>query len=300
MLNTARLEMLSLLDSLGTVRAVADALRMSPSAVSAQLAVLEAEAHTALLRRVGRRVRLTSAGQTLARHARVILDQVRAAEADLRSLSGQPSGPVRLAAFSSAIRKLVIPLTGRLRETHPQIELAVSELDPQASHPALRRGDYDIIVTADFIDGSTPLDPGVHTIALLADAVVLVAPPAQVGPPGPVDLADFAGAAWSADMPGAYLSNLVTSSCRQAGFEPRVAAHLSSYELLLAHVEAGLSVSLLPELAVDHRYRVATRPLRQPLTRHVYAAVRSPAALTVASRLVLDELRALALTTTHH
>ncbi|GAA2390235.1 LysR family transcriptional regulator [Catellatospora methionotrophica] len=292
-MNTARLEMLSLLDSLGTVRAVAAALHLSPSAVSAQLAVLEAEAHAELLRRVGRRVQLTAAGRTLARHARVILDQVKAAEAELRDLSGQPAGPVRLAAFSSAVRTLVIPLAARLRQAHPRIELEISELDPQAGHPALRRGDCDIIVTADVIDGSTPLDRDVHAIPLLADAVVLVTP--QTGDDGgPVDLADYAEAAWSVDLPGTYLSRLVTGSCRQAGFEPRVAGRFASYELLLAHVEAGLSVSLLPELAVDRRYRVDVRPLREPLTRQVYAAVRRGSALTAAARIVLDELRGLA------
>ncbi|OKI62244.1 LysR substrate-binding domain-containing protein [Micromonospora sp. CB01531] len=299
-LNTARLEMLSLLDGLGTMRAVAAALHMSPSAVSAQLAVLEAEAHAELLRRTGRRVQLTPAGRTLARHARIILDQIKAAEVDLQGLSGQPTGPVRLAAFSSAIRAVVIPLAARLRKAHPSIELEVAELDPQASHPALRRGDYDIIVTADFIDGSMPLDPDVHTIPLLTDAIVLVLPQSQAASEAPADLADFAGAAWSIDMPGTYLSNLVTSTCRQAGFEPVVAGRFASYELLLAHVEAGLSVSLLPELAVDRRYHVAIRPLRRPLTRHVYAAVRSRSTLTAASQIVLDELRDLVIAGSAH
>jgi len=290
-LNTARLEMLSLLDSLGTMRAVAAALHLSPSAVSAQLAVLEAETRTELLRRTGRRVQLTTAGRTLARHARVILDQIRAAEADLRGLSGRATGPVRLAAFSSAIRAAVIPLAARLRTAHPGIALEVAELDPQASLPALRRGDYDIIVTADFIDGSMPLHPDVQTIPLLTDDIVLVTPRSQTGSETPADLADFAEAAWSIDMPGTYLSNLVTSTCRQAGFEPVVAGRFASYEVLLAHVEAGLSVSLLPELAVDRRYRVTTRPLRRPLTRHIYAAVRSRSTLTAASQVVLNELR---------
>ncbi|MDG4794269.1 LysR family transcriptional regulator [Micromonospora sp. WMMD1082] len=295
-LNTARLEMLSLLDGLGTMRAVAATLHMSPSAVSAQLAVLEAETQTELLRRTGRRVQLTPAGRTLARHARIILDQVKAAEADLRGLSGQPTGPVRLAAFSSAIRTVVIPLAARLREAHPRIGLEVAELDPQASHPALHRGDYDIIVAADFIDGSMPLHPDVHTIPLLTDAIVLVLPRSQAASDAPADLADFAQAAWSIDMPGTYLSNLVTSTCRQAGFEPVVAGRFASYELLLAHIEAGLSVSLLPELAVDRRYHVATRPLHRPLTRHVYAAVRSRSTLTTASQIVLHELRHLSTT----
>ena len=91
-------------------------------------------------------------------------------------------------------------------------------------------------------------------------------------------------------VPGTYLSNLVVSRCRRAGFEPAVAGRFGSFDLLLAHVAADLSVSLLPELAVD-RSRVAVRPLREPLTRQVYAAVRSSAALTPASRVVLDELR---------
>ncbi|HEY2794343.1 MAG TPA: LysR substrate-binding domain-containing protein [Micromonosporaceae bacterium] len=290
-LNTARLQMLSLLEHLGTVRAVAAALRMSPSAVSAQLAVLQTEAHTELLRRTGRRVHLTPAGHTLARHARIILDQVQSAEGDLRGLSGEPTGRVRLAAFSSALRTLAIPLTTRLRDRHPAIEMELSELDPQASHPALRRGEYDIIVTADFVDASMPLDADVLTIPLLADTVVLVS---ASGPSDPVDLADFAGAAWSVDMPGTYLSNLVTSTCRHAGFEPIVTGRFSSYDLLLAHIEAGLSVSLLPELAVDPRYRVVTRPLSRPITRPVYAAVRRGSALTAATQIVLDELRSLA------
>ncbi len=197
--------------------------------------------------------------------ARIILDQIKAAQADLLGSVEQPAGPVRLAAFSSAVSTLVLPLAARLRATHPRIELTVTELDPQRSHPALRRGEQDIIVTADFIDGSTPIDPDVHTVPLLVDAVVLVLPPTGDIPAAPADLADFAQAPWSVDLPGTYLSNLVLSRCRQAGFEPAVAGRFAGYDLLLAHVAAGLSVSLLPEPAVD-RSRVAVRPLREPPT----------------------------------
>jgi DNA-binding transcriptional LysR family regulator len=282
--------MLSLLDELGTVRAVAAALVMSPSAVSAQLAVLSSEAGVALVDRQGRRVRLTAAGRALARHARVVLDQLSVASADLRALAGQPAGPVRLAAFASAMRALVLPLAAALRSSHPAVELVATELDPQASLPALRRGEYDLIITADFSDGSVPLDPSVHTVPLLTDDVVLVAPPGSGS--GPADLAAFASTPWSLDLPGTYLAQLVTSSCRQAGFEPSVAGRFASNELLLAHVEAGLSVSLLPSLAVDQRFAVSVRPLRDPLTRRVYAAVRTPAALTAATRIVLDAVTA--------
>lgn len=303
MLNAARLQVLARLDALGTVRAVATSLHLSPSAVSAQLAALEAETGARLLERTGRRVRLTAAGHVLARHARVILDQMALAEAELAHPDGQPAGVVRVAAFSSAVRALVIPLAQRLATEHPRVEVDVVELDPRESGPALRRADVDLAVTADLLDGAPLAGPDVATVPLLEDPVVLVTPvrsPADTAPdaaPGPVpagapvDIARLAGARWAADLPGTYLSTLLDSACREAGFEPRVVARLPSYELLLAHVEAGLSVALLPGLAVDRRHHVDVRPLATPRTRQVYAAVRRGAPPTAAAAVVLAGLR---------
>ncbi|MFD4994413.1 LysR family transcriptional regulator [Cellulosimicrobium cellulans] len=302
MLNAARLQILARLESLGTVRAVGASLHLSPSAVSAQLAALEAETGSRLVERTGRRVRLTPAGRTLARHARVILDQMALAEAELAHPDGQPAGVVRVAAFSSGVRALVIPLARRLAVEHPRVQVEIVELDPRESGPALRRADVDVAVTADLLDGARLAGPDVATVPLLEDPVVLVAPSGAASGSsegtaageGPVDLAGLADARWAADLPGRYLSTLVESACRDAGFEPRVVARLPSYELLLAHVEAGLSVALLPGLAVDPRYDVVARPLRAPRTRPVYAAVRRGAPPTAATSVVLAGLRRVA------
>jgi DNA-binding transcriptional LysR family regulator len=95
-LNPWRLRLLGLLDSLGTVRAVAETLHLSPSTVSQQLAVLETETRSRLLERSGRRVRLTRSGVVLARRGREILDRMAEAEAELRALNDEPIGTVRL------------------------------------------------------------------------------------------------------------------------------------------------------------------------------------------------------------
>ena len=92
MLDPRRLRLLIQLESLGTVRAVAQAASMSPSAVSQQLAALERESGTALLERHGRSVALTDAGVALAGHARVILERIDAAEEALRALRGRARG----------------------------------------------------------------------------------------------------------------------------------------------------------------------------------------------------------------
>ena len=61
--------------------------------------------------------------------------------------------------------------------------------------------------------------------------------------------------------------------------------------MTLQHVEAGLSIALLPGLAVDPRYRVATRELANPVTRTITAVIRRGAPPRAAVHLVLEELR---------
>ncbi|GAA2353034.1 LysR family transcriptional regulator [Dactylosporangium salmoneum] len=316
MLDPWRLKLLGDLASLGTVRAVARAAHLSPSTVSQQLAVLEREAGARLFERAGRRLRLTGAGETLARHARAILDQMDAARAEVAALddAGAPAGRITVGAFTSAANTFVLAAALLLRRRHPRLRVDVRELDPSESLPALRRGECDVVVTADLFDGSFPVDDDVRHTSLATDRIVLVtaasAPPSggpvdlashagpvdlashagpvdlasHAGPvdlashAGPVDLASHAGAVWSAERPGTWTHTLITRACRRAGFEPDIGALFASYGPLLAHVEAGLSVTLLPELAVDPRYEVAAHPLREPLQRRITAAVRSTAA----------------------
>lgn len=278
-LNPWRLRLLSQLDALGTVRAVAQAANLSASSVSQQLAVLESETRTQLIERTGRRVRLTSAGLILARRARSILDQMDAVEAELRGLNEEPSGLVRLGAFQSAIHTLAVPAIGHLGHPHLQVELV--ELEPHASMPALLAGEVDVIITTtDFVELPVPGD--IDVVPLGEDPIVLLSPPGQPK----TDLKACKDEPWAFDIPGSYMANLATRLCRQAGFEPRVAGRFSNYMLTLKHVEAGLAVAVLPALAVDPRFDVARKEL--PVTRKITAAARrdARAAITV----VLDAL----------
>jgi DNA-binding transcriptional LysR family regulator len=73
-----------------------------------------------------------------------------------------------------------------------------------------------------------------------------------------------------------------------------VVCRFHSYQIALQHVEAGGSITLLPELAVNPRYDVVTRQLTPPYRRRVVAAARSTTTTRAAVRLVLERLRATA------
>ena len=86
-----RLRLLLELSRLGSMREVADELRVTTSTVSQQLAVLAREAGATLIEPDGRRVRLTPAGRRLAEHAVTILAAVDAAR--LRPRPGRRARP---------------------------------------------------------------------------------------------------------------------------------------------------------------------------------------------------------------
>ncbi|GGS24275.1 LysR family transcriptional regulator [Streptomyces aureoverticillatus] len=290
-MNPWRLRLLSQLDTLGTVRAVAQAANLSASSVSQQLAVLETETRTQLLERTGRRVRLTSAGLILARRARAILDHMDSVEAELRGFGEEPAGLVRLGVFQSAIHTMAVPAATRLARAHPHLDVEVLQLEPHESLPALRGGDADVIITTTDFD-ELPLGPDLDLVPLATDPVVLVVPPEHpAAGRGAADLAAYADEPWAFDMPQSYMANLALRLCRQSRFEPRVVCRFSNYMMTLQHVEAGLSIALLPELAVDRRYRVATRELATPVTRTITAAIRRGGPPRAAVRVVLDALR---------
>ncbi|MFC7987344.1 LysR family transcriptional regulator [Streptomyces sp. NPDC057336] len=274
MLNSGRLRLLSLLDTLGTVRAVADTLHLSASTVSQQLAVLETETRCPLLERTGRRVRLTPAGLLLARRGREILDRMAETEAELRALNDEPSGTVRLGVFQSAIYTLAVPAATRLAASHPHLRVELTEMEPHESGPALRSGEADVIVTTtDYTGLSWGTD--LEVISLGTDSVVLVLPRAHpLASRTTVSLAACKDETWACDRPQSYMADLTLRLCRESGFEPRVACRFGNYLMLLRHVETTGSIALLPALAVTPDHAVVTRGLNPPVRRNIAVLVR--------------------------
>ena len=124
-----RLEMLLRLSQVGSMREVAEDLGVTTSTVSQQIAALARQVGTPLLEPVGRRVRLTPAGQRLADHAITIIAAVDAAKYDLDP-TADPAGTVRVAGFATAIRRSLIPLVSDLSTRHPQVQLRIREHEP--------------------------------------------------------------------------------------------------------------------------------------------------------------------------
>ena len=106
-MDVKRLDLLRELAERGTVGAVADAMHVTPSAVSQQLKVLEKEAGYTLIEPAGRGVTLTVAGRALAQTATDIAVAIERAEGQWREFMKRPAGKVKVARIA---RVTALPL----------------------------------------------------------------------------------------------------------------------------------------------------------------------------------------------
>src|SRR5262245_20487946 len=124
-LDVTSLRILRAILDAGTITAAAASIGYSQPAVSQHVRRLERRLGTALLERAGRTVRLTEAGQVLARHGSTVDAALRAASAEVQALAGLRAGRVRLVAFPSASATVVPRAVARVRERNPVLVVAL-------------------------------------------------------------------------------------------------------------------------------------------------------------------------------
>ncbi|MET9696236.1 LysR family transcriptional regulator [Streptomyces sp. NPDC006529] len=287
-----KLRILRTLDERGTVTATAEALMMTPSAVSQQLTNLARQLGVVLLEAQGRRVRLTDAAHLVLRHTEAVFAQLERADAELAGYLAGEAGEVRVGAFSTAVPALVVPAVAALRASHPGIEVRVREAEAAEAYELLSAGSVDLALSL-AAHAPTARDARFTRIPLFADPldVALPADHPLAGAPG-LRLADLSGERWIFGGSGPW-SEITRTACEGAGFVPEQAHSAAGWTAILAMVEAGMGVALVPRMAVTGRvYRVAVRVLEADRpARHVIAALRRGAEAGPAVARVLSALR---------
>src|SRR5438270_12157874 len=100
MLDSRRLRVLCEVARQGSFSAAAESLGYTQPAVSRQIATLEAEVGTVLVRRVPQGAVLTDAGRLLVERDEAILARLRDLQVELMSLAGLERGALSLASFA--------------------------------------------------------------------------------------------------------------------------------------------------------------------------------------------------------
>jgi DNA-binding transcriptional LysR family regulator len=291
MLNVARLKILDEVAHRGSFSAAADALDYTQSAISQQIATLEAEAGMTLLERHPRGVSLTAAGQTLVGHAEGILARLESAEAALGAIAGLRGGRLRMASFPTAGATLMPLAIAMFRARYPNVELTLAEGEPEQIAPRLRAGELDLALLFEF-DESVP-QTEITRVELLEDPLYLALPhDHRLAEKRKLRLEDLREEAWVQTSSSSPCARHVVRSCHAAGFEPNVSFESDDYQTIEGLVAAGVGVALIPELALTVvREDITIRALSpRPPVRQVIAAMPEGTRLLPAAPAMLSIL----------
>ncbi|MFI6638207.1 LysR family transcriptional regulator [Streptomyces sp. NPDC050504] len=279
----------------GTYSAAARSLGYTQPAITQQMKALERSVGTPLFTRVGRRMRLTEAGEALSRHAGIILENISTAQQQMNAITRLRSGRVRICAFPSASATLVPEALARLDAGHPGIRVELQENEPPESLHRLVRGECDVTLAFTYPGLHEEVPDEVEEIPLLEDQLTVLLP---VGHPlarrRSIKLTDLAGERWIAGCLRCR-ANLL-HECAEDGFAPDITFTTDDNLVVQSLVAEGLGIAMVPALVLSflcHK-KVVGRPLDPASRRQVSAYVLREHLRIPATALVLEQLKKVA------
>ncbi|WP_369259548.1 LysR family transcriptional regulator [Streptomyces sp. R35] len=293
-----RLTVLRELQRRGTLARTAEALHLTPSAVSQQIAALAREAGVPLTERDGRGVRLTGQARVLLAHADLIAAQLERARADLAAYGAGGRGSVTIGCFSSGILGLLPGAMRALSARLPHVRVDVVEAEPPDLFTALDAGQVDVAVAVDFAAAPPHTDRRYTRTDLFTDVLDLAVPAGhRLAGRERVALRDLATDAWIVGDARSCCGAVTRSVCAAAGFTPDIRHAVNDWGALAALVEADQGVALIPRLVrplYAHR-RVTLLPTEGTSpSRNVFVAVRAGSEGDPVLTAVRDQLRSTA------
>ena len=288
-----RLSLLMEVVEQGSITAAAELRLYSPSAVSQQLRKLEQEVGQPLLNRRSRGVVPTEAGQMLAAHARKIVRQMQAAQADLNQLAGLKRGSLTVGTFPTLAGSFLPLVIRAFKKRYPAIGLS------------LRSARFDELV-ADLESGVTGLcllwdypwnpfhDDAIRVTEVFREStVVLVARGHRLAEREEVSMADLRNESWIVRAEAHPVVEVLQRSAHDAGFEPAIAFQANDDQEAQAMVSVGMGVAMVPKTAVALQHpdvRVLSlgeaAPLRRVLLAQRQDKVYAPAEVAFHSTLL--------------
>ncbi|MER6331431.1 LysR family transcriptional regulator [Streptomyces sp. NPDC001034] len=289
-----QLRILRELGDLGSVSAVAEALHVTPSAISQQLRLLQRSIPVPLTERAGRRVVLTDAGHALAAAAVEVESAMARARHAVTDFAERPGGVVSVAAFHSAASAFFPPLLrGLAGPEHPRPALADEDV-AQDRFPALTR-DYDLVL-AHRLDHAPPWPRTVTSATLLREPLDVALPAGHPLAAKPLlSPRDVADQPWITVHDGFPLMATIEAIAAFADRRPDIAHRINEFTVVAEVVAAGGGLALMPRWTTRAHPGVVLRPLGDVhARRHIDVLHRPERTARKAVRTVLAELHAIA------
>ncbi|KAB0490188.1 LysR substrate-binding domain-containing protein [Pseudomonas vancouverensis] len=239
---------LNILDS-GNITAGAARSHLSLAAASARIRAMEASSGIEFLARNRRGVSPTPAGDALARHARVLLQQTERMQQELAEYAKGVKGQVRLLCNTTAITEYLPELLADFLHDHPNLSIDLQELPSTRITHALRQGAADLGIVSDAVDIT-----GLQARAFRDDPLALIMPgdhplaSAQV-----LSFADTLSHDYVSLNANSALAVYLEEQALHAGLRMQVRIRADGFDGVMRMVARGAGLAIVPVAALERR-----------------------------------------------
>ncbi|MBB3093516.1 DNA-binding transcriptional LysR family regulator [Actinoplanes campanulatus] len=231
-----------------------------------------------LFERIRGGVTLTVAGETLLPLAQRMIADADAARDAVADIVGLRRGEVRLGATPSLCSSLLPVVLRGYRAEHPGIRLHVTEGSSQDLIADLLAHTLDLALIVLPEQGA---DPALETVEVLRESLVVASVASGPAPTvaRQLDLTELRHTPMVMFRDGYDIRDVTLQACERAGFTPKFAVEGGEMDAVLAFVEAGLGVALVPSMVLVNRPLLRATPLAPPGMRRTIALAQRRAAI---------------------
>jgi len=262
-----QLEIIRAIVDTGSFTAAGDKLHVSQSAISRQILLLEDELGEAVFHRVGRRIRITPAGEALLQLSNRVFQDLQDTVSAISDKQERLRGTMRLVGGMTVCLYVFPALLAEVRRVHPHLDIKISVGSTERSVALLRSGSADLGLLTLPIDATD-----LASVPVLREELLVVTYPGhplskkrQIAP------ADLNRQPFILFETGSITRRLVNEFFTREGIEADIVMETENVEIIKAMVRTGLGISIIPWQAtaadVKTKQLFASRIASFPLSR---------------------------------
>lgn len=237
-----QLEIIRAIAETGSFTAAGEKLHVSQSAISRQILILEEELGEPVFHRIGRRIRITPAGESLLQLSHRVFRDLQDTVSAISDTRESLRGSVGLVGGMTVCLYVFPALLAEVRRIHPSLDMRVTVGSTQRSIEMLRSGAGDLGLLTLPIEAADLV-----SVPLLQEELLLVTYPSHpLATQKRIVPADLEKQPFVLFETGSITRRIVEEFFRRERITPPVIMETENVEIIKAMVRSGLGISIVP------------------------------------------------------
>ena len=237
-----QLEIIRAIADTGSFTAAGEKLHVSQSAISRQIILLEEELGEPVFHRIGRRIRITPAGESLLQLSHRVFQDLQETVSGIGDKRESLRGTMRLVGGMTVCLYVFPALLAEVRRLHPNLDLKITVGSAERSIAMLRSGAGDLGMITLPVDATDLV-----AVPVLEEELLLITYPAHpLAKRKSIAAADLDKQAFVLFETGSITRRLVESFFTREAIGPEIIMETENVEIIKAMVRNGLGISIIP------------------------------------------------------